>query len=389
MILKYDCRHFPGDRPCKPHKETGVICDTCPHYETVSFKILIIKLDAMGDVLRTTSLLHALKKEHPVSFITWLTKFNAKDIFKNNDLVDEVLVYEEPSTAIRLAEEEFGLVINLDPSPQSSALASTAKAEKKTGFGLNKNGKVFPFNHEAEEWFEMGAFDKFKSANKKSYQQIIHEICGLKYDKGRIILNLTNRETEKGKEFASQNGLSKYDYLIGINAGASDRWEYKKWRPEGYIELMKKLSSEFKCAFLLFGGKNEVELNRNLSSAVPGVYSTGNNNTFRDFASYVSLVDVLVTGDTLALHVSAGLGIFTVCLFGPTSSAEIEDYGLIKKITPDMNCLVCYKNTCDLKPNCMELITTDMVFAAVKNILLNKLVLGYPPGHLFQDKSDN
>jgi ADP-heptose:LPS heptosyltransferase len=98
---------------------------------------------------------------------------------------------------------------------------------------------------------------------------------------------------------------------------------------------------------------------------------------------------VLITGDTLALHVSGGLGIFTVCLFGPTSSAEIEDYGLIKKITPDMNCLVCYKNTCDLKPNCMELITTDMVFAAVKNILLNKLVLGYPPGHLFQDKSDN
>ena len=51
MILKPDCSHFPGDRPCSFHKSTGVKCDSCPHYSPVRHKILVIKFDALGDVL--------------------------------------------------------------------------------------------------------------------------------------------------------------------------------------------------------------------------------------------------------------------------------------------------------------------------------------------------
>jgi heptosyltransferase-2 len=53
-------------------------------------------------------------------------------------------------------------------------------------------------------------------------------------------------------------------------------------------------------------------------------------------------------------------------LFGPTSAVEIEMYGLGEKVVPHMDCLSCYKPTCDFVPNCMELITTDMVEAAVE-----------------------
>jgi hypothetical protein len=52
-------------------------------------------------------------------------------------------------------------------------------------------------------------------------------------------------------------------------------------------------------------------------------------------------------------------------LFGPTSAAEIELYGLGEKVIPDMTCLSCYKNSCDFVPNCMDLISTDMVESAV------------------------
>ena len=51
--LAFDCRHFVGDRPCKPHKQTGRVC-TCDRYDPIKERVLIIKLDAMGDVLRTT-----------------------------------------------------------------------------------------------------------------------------------------------------------------------------------------------------------------------------------------------------------------------------------------------------------------------------------------------
>jgi len=44
-------------------------------------------------------------------------------------------------------------------------------------------------------------------------------------------------------------------------------------------------------------------------------------------------------------------------------------YGLGEKVVPEMDCLVCYKPTCDFVPNCMDLITTDMVEAALERQL--------------------
>ncbi|MCH8275833.1 MAG: hypothetical protein IH851_13710 [Armatimonadetes bacterium] len=54
-----------------------------------------------------------------------------------------------------------------------------------------------------------------------------------------------------------------------------------------------------------------------------------------------------------------------VALFGPTSSAEIELFGSGRKIVPEMDCLVCYKAECDFVPNCMDLITSEMVKNAI------------------------
>jgi ADP-heptose:LPS heptosyltransferase len=90
----------------------------------------------------------------------------------------------------------------------------------------------------------------------------------------------------------------------------------------------------------------------------------------RHFAALLSHCDVAVTGDTLAMHLALALGKRAVVLFGPTSAAEIELYGLGEKVVPKMECLSCYKTSCDFVPNCMDLISTDMVERAVLRQLL-------------------
>jgi heptosyltransferase-2 len=69
------------------------------------------------------------------------------------------------------------------------------------------------------------------------------------------------------------------------------------------------------------------------------------------------------------MHLSLALKRRTVVLFGPTSAAEIELYGLGEKVVPDMECLSCYKTSCDFVPNCMDLISVDMVERAVSRQL--------------------
>ncbi|HCN38055.1 MAG TPA: hypothetical protein DIS94_10140 [Bacteroidetes bacterium] len=200
------------------------------------------------------------------------------------------------------------------------------------------------------------------------------EICSLKYDKSEIIINTNADEAGFAKKFFERNDLGRFDFLIGVNPGASDRWEYKKWRREGYIELFEKINSEFNCGILLYGGNEESDLLNELSSVNKNIINTGSNNSLREFISLMTLPDIFITGDTLALHIATALKKEILCLFGPTSFNEIEDYGIIDKIYPDMDCLVCYKMKCDFKPNCMEMITSDMVYSRLKNKIkkLNK-----------------
>ena len=365
MILKTDCKHFPGDKPCKPNKSENKKCDDCEYYSPIKFKILVIKLDAVGDVLRTTSILHALKLKYPESQITWLTKHNAKDIFINNNLVDNVLLFESNDLLARLKTEAFDLLIHPDASPVSSSLAAITKAKVKKGFVLNHLGQVIPADDDAIEWLEMGAFDEFKKKNKKTYQQIIHEIAGLKFNKGEIIINLTADELAFKNHFYEAHSLQKYKTIIGLNTGASKRWQLKQWRFDGFKELISKLLKNKDVGIMLFGGEDEVDRNNELIKLFPTLVNTGSKNSLRQFFSLMDIPDIILTGDTLALHTATALNKKVICFFGPTSSAEIEDYRRIKKISPEMDCLVCYKPECNFNPNCMDLISSDMIYDAI------------------------
>ncbi|MGE5363785.1 MAG: glycosyltransferase family 9 protein [Bacteroidota bacterium] len=370
MILKTDCIKFPGDRPCIPNKTRGIMCDNCNEYEPAGFKILIIKLDAPGDVLRTTSILPSLKEKYPSSHISWLTRAGARDLFRNNPYINYLMTYEDPATLARLHTEHFSLLIHPDASPVSAAFAAVVNADEKRGFTLNSLGRVVPFTPEAEEWLQMGAFDQLKKKNTKSYQQILHEIAGLEYKNSPILLFLDDNEKKFRDSFYEKHQLGRFKKIIGLNTGASRRWQLKKWRLDGFIELIDRLLQDSDTGILLYGGPEEEERNRIIREKFPCVIDTGAGNTLREFFALLDLSDIIVTGDTMALHAATALKKKIVCTFGPTSQNEIEDYGQIRKVAPDMECLVCYKPECDFVPNCMDLISVDMVYSAIMNFEL-------------------
>ena len=370
MILKYDCKHFPGDRPCVFHKDSGIKCDSCPVYSKHNYRILIIKLDAMGDVLRTTSILHPLKDTHPNSEIVWITKHESSEIFQNNKLVDKLLFFEDAQTIAYLLTQTFDLVINLDSSEKSSLLATLAHGNEKKGFCLNDQGKVYAVNPEAEDWLEMGAFDDIKRSNTKTYQQLMLDIIGLPDAKNfPIILNLDDEQKAFAADFSKKHDIDDKTICIGLNTGAGSRWKMKKWTLHGYEELIKKLATINNVKILLYGSELEKERNEKLKKISGHVVDTGSNNSLRQFFALLSLSHIVVTGDTLALHAALALGKRVIALFGPTSNNEIELYGRGDKIIPDINCLVCYLPDCDVERKCMDRIAVDTVYNAVQKNL--------------------
>jgi ADP-heptose:LPS heptosyltransferase len=365
--IAFDCRFFLGDRPCTWHKREGVSC-TCRYYEQVVERLLIIKLDAMGDVLRTTALLPAIASAHPGASITWITRPESVPMLRHNPYVCDAVAYG-PDALVCIGSRTFDRVINLDAGAVSAGLATMAQATRKDGFVLEA-GHVVATNAAARRWLEMGLFDDVKRAGTRTYQDVMLDILGLAGCAHRYVLELTPEEHARGRAHLSELGIDPMRPLVGLNTGAGGRWELKQWREAGFLDLIARVSRDTQLQFVLLGGPEERERNARLRASAPvHVFDAGCDNPVRHFAALTGCCDVVVTGDTLAMHVALAVGARTVVLFGPTSAAEIEMYGLGEKVVPDMTCLACYKSACDFVPNCMDNISVDAVEAALRRQL--------------------
>lgn len=372
-MIKTDCIYFPLDMPCKFHKENGTKCSDCWNYSSVNSnpkdvkKILIVKLGAMGDVIRTTFILEGLKEKYPESKITWIVAKESVDILKANPLIDAVWQMDD-DIFLRLSSEKFSFSINLDLSPASLAICGISLSDNKVGYYLDNKRKIRYSNSFAKQWLLMSAFDDVKKKNKKTYQYWMSKIAGLPKNNYEIYTPLLKESVDKAKQFALKHKL-KGKTVTGINPGAGKRWHLKKWTDQGYVELIKKLVDS-KAEVLLFGGQGEKELLSYLIKMSGGrAISTGTDNSIPDFFALLNLCDLVVCGDTLALHAALGLKKKVAAIFGPTSSAEIEMYGRGIKVVSPADCVCCYKQTCEVKPNCMEMISPNKVWTAIKKLL--------------------
>jgi ADP-heptose:LPS heptosyltransferase len=362
--IAWDCRFFLGDRPCTWHKRNGALC-TCDRYQPITQRILIVKLDAMGDVLRSTALLPPIAAANPGAAITWLTRKDSVPLLQQNPYLTDLLELG-PEAIVQLQTRTFDRVINLDASKTSAALAASARSERKDGFVMDPQGIVRPTNDAARCWMELGLFDDLKRVGSITYQDRMADILGLARGTHRYVFELTDEERERGRAHLATLGLDLDRPILGLNTGAGGRWPLKQWREDGYLELIDRLRRHGDLQFLLLGGPSEEDRNARLKSqSTARLFDPGCRNSVRHFAALVNHCHVVVTGDTLAMHLSLALGRRTIVLFGPTSAAEIELYGLGEKVVPDMTCLSCYKTSCDFSPNCMDLISTDMVERAV------------------------
>jgi len=364
--IAYDCQYFLGDRPCMWHKQNGFLCE-CKYYKPKSGNILIIKLDAIGDVLRTTCLLPVIANKWPGMGITWITRPESVPLLENNPFITEIVPYDTDAL-VHLSSRTFDRVINLDAGKISSGMATIAEAKEKIGYVLHKDGYVKGTNEAAEEWLRMGVFDDLKKANQRSYQGIMCSILGLSNKGMKYVLELTEAEKAEGGRHLLRIGLNSDKPIIGIHTGGGGRWRLKQWDEKNFLALISELGHELGgiAQILLFGGPLERELNRWIMAKSNGlVFDAGCKNEIRHFASLVNCCSIVLSGDSLAMHIALAMKRRTVVLFGPTSNTEIELFGLGEKVIPDLDCLSCYKKECDFVPNCMDSISVEMVKQAL------------------------
>jgi len=331
MIINPDCKFYKGDVPCEPHKEFGYHCESCSSYKKIGAKILIIKLGAIGDVIRTTPILRKLKGEYPDAYITWLTY--TPEIL-SLEWVDRILIPDVESIEL-IKQIEFDWLINLDKDSLAISLTAQIKAKHKNGFTIDENGHTQPISSNAEKhkWIT-GLFDDKNKENNKHYIQEVFEILGFDFKEEEYILPVNTQY---------QWDIDHTKKVIGLNTGCGGRWTSRLWPNEYWITLAKNLlDRDFEV--ILLGGEQEDEKNHLLATTCGGKYF-GHFNLSK-FISLVDNCDLIITAVTMTMHIAMGLKKKTIIFNNIFNSREFYLYGRGEIIEPQPKCGCYYSAIC-------------------------------------------
>jgi heptosyltransferase-2 len=308
-------------------------------------KILIIKLGysetldpeigqvvSLGDVVRTTPILWALKEKFPDSHISWLVSEKAEPLLQGNQFIDKLMVWDT-FVPFQLMKEKFDVLINLEKIPGVCALADMIEAWVKYGFRFDSLSGTY---HGYEKGLDFISYIEGKKTDKSKgcWQQILIEMLGVSWKQQKYVLGYrpSSRET----------------YDVGYNYEVGPKWPEKALPMEEWRKTESQLI--------------------NLGYSV--TWQQGNRNLF-EYMDWINSCKLLITNDSLGLHLAFAFNKHVVGLFGPTDLNEVYFYYGCKVISSPTRCpyMPCCSPKCLSGKHCMSDISAQNIADAVLEII--------------------
>jgi heptosyltransferase-2 len=286
------------------------------------------KVTSLGDVLRTTVILYPFANDH----VTWLVDEQAYPLLQGNPFIQRILPYDL-SSVLQLQRERFDTVINLEKVPGVCALADSISAWRRYGFRFDEAHGVAEAYDGCEKVFSLCKDGEFKRTHKGSWQESLLQIVGAQWEGQEYLLGYQPR--------------SKEQFDVGLNWAVGAKWANKAWPPKSWDELKLLLAGKFS------------------SSAQEGM------DDLRSYMDWINSCRLIVTNDSLGLHIALALRKKVVVLYGPTNPNETHFYGRAEVLYPDTDfpCIPCLKRSCAQEINCLDYISASSVMEAVTRLL--------------------
>jgi len=304
-------------------------------------KVLIIKLgysetldpeisyiSSLGDVLRTTVVLHHFKNDH----VTWLVDEKASKLLEGNPYINRILIYNIASV-LQLQKERYDTVINFEKVPGICALASSINAWRRFGFRFDEiKGEAAAYD-QCEYVFSLCKNINLKKFNNKSWQENLLEIIGVPWQNQEYILGYKPK--------------SDVIYDIGFNWAVGSKWLNKAWPKDKWMSLEKMLSPKYKISW---------------QKGLKDIY---------EYIEWLNSCKLIITNDSLGLHIAIALKKHVIILYGPTNPAETYFYGRGIPIYPEgkYDCMPCFLQKCHQKIPCISQISVEKVYNTVEKVM--------------------
>ena len=289
----------------------------------MAMNVLISKIGATGDVVRTTPLLRVLS-----GHITWLTAAKNRVLLEGLKDGLRCVSWEERESVL---DASYDLAINLEDTLDVAQFVKTVRCSEIFGAYVNSDDRL-KYTENSRRWFDLSLIssygrqeaDRLKFLNRQSYQELIFTGLGFSFSGERYLL--------------PEPIETKLSGDVGIAADAGPIWPMKKWAY--YEELKQRLEDQGLTVNVL-----------------------PKRSSLLEHLSDVRNHRCLVGGDSLPMHLALGTGTRCITLFTCTSPWEIYDYGVQKKIVSPLLEEFFYKRGYDNRAT--TAITVDEVEAAV------------------------
>lgn len=308
-------------------------------------KVLIIKLGysetldkeigtttSLGDVLRTTVILNYFKGED----VTWLVDEKAYPLLENNPFIKRILIFNLESV-LQLQRERFDTVINLEKGPGICAFSDSINAWRRFGFRFDADRGLAQAYDGAEKVLSLCLDLGKKKSNIKFWQDALASMIGRKW-------------TEKEEYILGYKPRSLVKYDIGFNWVSGNKWPNKSWPKHHWRKLEKLLRKNYSLS-----------------------WQKGLGNLY-EYIDWLNSCRLIITNDSLGMHLAIALKKKIITLFGPTSSREVFLYARGVKLVSKgfYSCIPCLNSHCSQKKNCMEFIRPEEVKREVSKLLTKK-----------------
>ena len=210
-----------------------------------------------------------------------------------------------------------------------------------------------------------------KSIHQTGYYLRMLEGAGLATGSPSLELRVGAQDRHAAEQILSTHGITPAHRVVGLNPSATFG-PAKQWFPERYAALGDRLNREHDAVILIFGGPSDRELGRTISRMMtaPAVDLSG-RTSLGEAMALIDRCDGFVTNDSGLMHVAAALNTPLVAIFGSTNWTTTSPYSPTSRIVRvPIECSPCMQPVCPLGHlNCMQWVSVDMVFDAVKGLL--------------------
>ena len=285
---------------------------------------------SLGDILRTTVILNLFPPDK--YHVTWLVDKKGIPLLKGNSHIHRLLAVNH-FTPHLLLSEWYDIVINFEKEPGICSVADRIPAWRRYGFRLEPQSHFAVAYDYSDEALSFTTNSMAKRKKDKSWSEILFEMLGHQYAGEPYLLGYVPK--------------TPVLHDVGLNHLIGKKFPLKRWPEKQWKALHDELSTQYSVCWQQ--GDNDIE----------------------DYIEWISSCRVLVTNDSLGLHIALALGKPVVALFGPTISTEVDGKNLIKLAPPlDWDCIPCMDTRCHRNDPCIEHISINSVSGAVRSLLV-------------------